>query len=84
MEAATSGASGANPWVMIDSRFRTLEERVQIHDTTLGLEQKDIAELRQEVGLMIDQFRAFRTALYMAAGTIMAAAFLVIFLGQHT
>lgn len=77
-------------WQVILSRVESIEQRVAQMDVELTATvvhvsdaQHGLVTLTKEVSQMTDSFRAFRNALYAAAATIVAAAVLVIVLGQH-
>lgn len=78
-----------DPWAGINSRFEGLEGRLTAHEDRMTALRNDLSKLEttsasmhQQIEDMTDAFRAFRTALYTVAGTILAAAVLVLLLGH--
>jgi hypothetical protein len=62
----------------VNSRFESLEYRMNATQSDVGDLRSEHARVLQEVIGMTDSFRALRTALYTAAGTIAAAAMIVV------
>lgn len=67
---------------LIDSRFKTIEDRLAELSDDQHEDRTEVAILKHAVDEMTDAFKSFRNALYAAAGSILVAAILVIALGH--
>jgi hypothetical protein len=67
----------------VNNRVDGLERRVDVMDAKLTKNVQRASDTHHAVATMTESFRAMRNALYGAAAAIVAAAVLVIILGQH-